>query len=186
MDWRYLTLLIGGFGLLIYLWIRWRSTEAGRLMLDTWKLRSPGAGRIYLHLALARFARIQGTMLQNGIPLLQALRIAKDSTGNRVLSLAIAQAAENVTEGNSLATPLGQCSYIPKDVVEMVAVGEESNNLEKVLLDIAETLEKRTSRQLELFVRLLEPMMLMVMAGFTLLIVAGLLLPVFMMSSTVK
>jgi general secretion pathway protein F/type IV pilus assembly protein PilC len=67
----------------------------------------------------------------------------------------------------------------------MVAVGEESNQLEKVLIDIANGLEKRTSRQLELFVRLLEPAMLLVMAGVTLLVVAGLLLPVFKMSSTV-
>jgi general secretion pathway protein F/type IV pilus assembly protein PilC len=68
----------------------------------------------------------------------------------------------------------------------MVAVGEESNSLEKVLIDIANALEKRTSRQLELFVRLLEPVMLLVMAGFTLLVVAGLLLPVFKMSQTVQ
>ena len=68
----------------------------------------------------------------------------------------------------------------------MVAVGEESNNLEKVLLDIADGLEKRTSRQLELFVRLLEPVMLLVMAGVTLLVVAGLLLPVFKMGSAVR
>ena len=68
----------------------------------------------------------------------------------------------------------------------MVAVGEESNNLEKVLLDIADGLEKRTSRQLELFVRLLEPVMLLVMAVVTLLVVAGLLLPVFKMGSAVQ
>ena len=68
----------------------------------------------------------------------------------------------------------------------MVSVGEESNNLEKVLIDISESLEKRTARQLELFVRLLEPAMLLVMAVFTLIIVAGLLLPVFKMSSTVQ
>ena len=65
----------------------------------------------------------------------------------------------------------------------MIAVGEESNNLEKVLIDIADGLEKRTARQLELFVRLLEPMMLLVMAGVTLLVVAGLLLPVFKMAA---
>ena len=70
-------------------------------------------------------------------------------------------------------------------VIEIVAVGEESNNLEKVLIDIADGLEKRTSRQLELFVRLLEPVMLLVMAVITLIIVAGLLLPVFKMSSTI-
>ena len=68
----------------------------------------------------------------------------------------------------------------------MVAVGEESNSLETVLIDIANGLEKRTSRQLELFVRLLEPIMLLVLAGFTLIVVAGLLLPVFKMSSAVR
>lgn len=177
-----LGLAVGGF----LLFRRWARTPAGRLVLDRWRLRLPVAGPIYLHLALSRFARIQGTLLQNGIPLLQALQIAKDSTGNRVLSQAIAQAAENVTAGNSLAAPLAACPYFPRDVVEMVTVGEESNSLEKVLLDIANALEKRTSRQLELFVRLLEPVMLLVMAGFTLLVVAGLLLPVFKMSSTVR
>jgi type II secretory pathway component PulF len=68
----------------------------------------------------------------------------------------------------------------------MISVGEESNNLETVLVDIADGLEKRTTRQLDLFVRLLEPIMLLVMAAFTLVVVAGLLLPVFKMSSTVK
>ena len=68
----------------------------------------------------------------------------------------------------------------------MIAVGEESNNLDKVLVDIADTLEKRTTRKLELFVRLLEPFMLLVMAGVTLVVVAALLLPVFKMGQTVK
>ena len=68
----------------------------------------------------------------------------------------------------------------------MISVGEESNNLEKVLVDISEALEKRTTRQLDLFVRLLEPMMLLVMAAVTLVVVAGLLLPVFKMSQTVR
>lgn len=175
-------LFIGG----LVLFTRWRRTPAGRLMFDTVKLKLPGAGKIFLNLALARFTRVQGTLLQNGVPLLQALRIAKDSTGNRVLANAIDQAAENVTEGESLAAPLRQCPFIPRDIVEMVAVGEESNTLEKVLLDIADTLERRTTRQLELFVRLLEPVMLLVIAGFTLIIVAGLMLPVFKMSSVVQ
>ena len=164
----------------------WARTETGRVTLDGWRLKLPSAGTIYLNLALSRFTRILGTLLKNGIPILQSLRIAKDSTGNRVLSQAIDHAAENVTAGNSLAAPLGQCKYIPRDVIEMVAVGEESNHLEKVLLDIADGLEKRTSRQLELFVRLLEPVMLLVMAFITLLVVAGLLLPVFKMSSAVS
>jgi general secretion pathway protein F/type IV pilus assembly protein PilC len=162
---------------------RWMKTDAGRLTTDGWRLRLPGAGKIYLNLAIARFARILGTMLHNGIPILQALRIAKDSTGNRVLANAIERSAENVTAGNSLAKPLSACTYFPRDVVEMVGVAEESNTLEKVLIDVANALEKRTSRQLELFVRLLEPVMLLGMAMITLVVVLGLLLPVFKMGS---
>jgi general secretion pathway protein F len=164
---------------------KWAATDKGRLIVDTWRLHMPGAGTIYLHLALSRFTRILGTLLHNGIPILQSLKIAKDSTGNRVLTQAISDAGENIKAGDSLAAPLMACKHFPRDVVEMMAVGEESNNLETVLTDIADGLEKRTARQLELFVRLLEPVMLLVMALITLVVVAGLLLPVFKMSSTV-
>jgi general secretion pathway protein F/type IV pilus assembly protein PilC len=185
LGWGGVAALLGSAGA-FFGFVSWARTDRGRFLLDGWRLRLPAAGKIYLHLALARFCRILGTLLHNGIPILQSLRISKDSTGNRVLSVAIDQAAENVTAGNSLATPLGQCKHFPRDIVEMVAVGEESNNLEKVLLDVATGLEKRTARQLDLFVRLLEPVLLIVMAAFVLLIVSGLLLPVFKMSSTLR
>jgi general secretion pathway protein F/type IV pilus assembly protein PilC len=163
----------------------WSKTPTGRLLVDGWRLRLPGAGSIYLHYALSRFTRILGTMLHNGIPILPSLRIAKDSTGNRVLADAIEKSAENIKAGDSLAAPLAACKYFPRDVVEMIAVGEESNSLETVLVNIAEGLEKRTGRQLDLFVRLLEPMMLLVMAGVTLIVVAGLLLPIFNMGGAI-
>jgi general secretion pathway protein F/type IV pilus assembly protein PilC len=164
----------------------WAATPAGRERVDAWKLRMPGAGNLFLMYSLSRFTRILGTLLHNGIPILQSLRIAKDSTGNRVLAEAIEQSAENIKGGDSLAKPLAACKFFPRDVVEMISVGEESNSLETVLVHIADGMEKRTERQLDLFVRLLEPMMLLVMAGVTLLVVAGLLLPVFKMSSVVN
>ena len=177
--------IAGGAALVVLLFRRWARTESGRMLVDGWKLRLPAAGSIYLHFALSRFTRILGTLLHNGIPILHALRIAKDSTGNRVLTQAIDKSAENIKGGDSLAAPLGACKYFPRDVVEMIAVGEESNSLETVLVNIAEGLEKRTTRQLDLFVRLLEPIMLLVMAAFTLVVVAGLLLPVFKMGKTI-
>jgi len=166
--------------------LRWKNTPNGRLRLDGWRLKVPGMGRIYLNYALSRFTRILGTLLHNGIPILRALKIAEDATGNRVLTQAIDRSAENVKAGDSLATPLAACNYFPRDVVEMISVGEESNSLETVLVHISEGLEKRTSRQLDLFVRLLEPLMLLVMAAVILVIVAGLLMPVFRMGSVVK
>lgn len=171
---------------LVGVWWWWTSTPDGRLIVDGWKLKLPGAGPIYRNLAIARFCRILGTLLHNGIPILQALKIAKDSTGNRRLTLAIDQAAENVTGGQSLGPPLQASGYFPKDIVEMIAVGEESNSLERVLLNIADGLEKRTTRQLELFVRMLEPIMLLIMASITLVVVLALIQPFLNMGRMIK
>jgi general secretion pathway protein F len=170
---------------LVFGWWQITSSPAARLWLDGMRLRLPVVGKVYLNFALSRFTRILGTLLRNGIPILQSLKIAKDSAGNRVLSNAIADAAEHVTAGNKLAEPLADCKYLPRDIVEMIAVGEESNQLEKVLLDTADALDKRTGRQLELMIRLMEPVMLLVMAVIILLVVLGLLLPVFKLGKAV-
>ncbi|MGL4420610.1 MAG: type II secretion system F family protein, partial [Gemmataceae bacterium] len=164
---------------------RW-SRGSGRRTADAIRLRLPLFGGIFLALSLSRFTRILGTMLQNGIPLLKSLGIAKDSTGNRILAEAIEESAANITAGAKLADPLRRCKHFPSDVVEMIAIAEESNTLEKVLLDIANNLERRTARNLELMVKLLEPVMLLVMAVVVLIVVAGLLLPVFKMGSAVN
>ena len=162
---------------------RW-TRRGGRKWADGMRLRLPLFGKIFLALSLSRFTRILGTMLHNGIPILRALAIAKDSTGNLVLAHAIEQSAENITAGQKLADPLRRCKYFPLDVVEMIAIAEEANSLEKVLIDISEGLEKRTSRNLDLMVKLLEPIMLMVMGFVVLLVVTGLLMPLFRMGST--
>ena len=92
---------------------RWVATDAGRLRMDHIRLKLPGFGKLYLSLSLSRFTRILGTMLHNGIPILKALQIAKDSTGNKVLADAIAESAENVTAGQKLAEPFRRISYFP-------------------------------------------------------------------------
>ncbi|MGL4461519.1 MAG: type II secretion system F family protein, partial [Planctomycetia bacterium] len=130
--------------------------------------------------------RVLGTLRKNGIPILNALRIAKDSTGNILMKEAIDEAAQNVKAGDKLATPLRASKCFPADVVEMIEVAEESNNLENVLLESADSLEARTTRQLELAVRLLEPVLMLVMASVTLAVVSALLLPIFKMSSAIK
>ena len=183
---NYWWLIIGGVVGTIVAYRRWVKTDSGRLKMDRFRLRMPGFGKLFLALSLSRFTRILGTMLHNGIPILKALQIAKDSTGNKVLSQAIEQSAENVTAGQKLADPFRRNAYFPKDVVEMIAVAEESNTLDKTLVDIADSLERRSARQLELFVRLLEPIMLLVMAAVTLTVVLGLLLPIFKMGGAVS
>lgn len=165
---------------------RMLQTDEGRRKLDEIRIRTWGIGQVVRSLAIARFCRVLGTLLKNGVPLLNSLRIAKDATGNRVLSEAIGEAAEHVSSGKSLAGPLGESKQFPVDVLEMIAVGEEANNLENVLVQVADKMERQTNRQLDLVVRLLEPMMLVIMAGIILFVVVALMLPIFQSSSTAQ
>lgn len=153
------------------------STDSGRWFLDRWRLKIPQAGTIYRNLAVSRFCRVLGTLLTGGVPIVKALRISSASAGNRVLSKAINDASENITAGESLVTPLKASGHFPPDVIEMIGVAEQSNTLETVLTNIADTLENQTWRKLDLMVRLLEPLMLLVMASAVLVIVVALLLP---------
>ena len=168
-----LILIAGGVAL-----SRWLKTEEGRMKFDAIRLKMIGIGPVVHSLAIARFCRILGTLLKNGVPILQSLRIAKDATGNRVLSRAIGQAAESLSAGEALANPLGASGQFPDEVVEMIAVGEEANNLEQVLINVADNMERQTERQLELFVRMLEPILLTFMAAITLFVVVALMLPI--------
>lgn len=177
--WIGLAVVIGlaVFGLRYYF-----NTKDGRHMADVLRLKTPGIGQVTRSLAVARFCRVLGTLLKNGVPLLNSLQIAKDATGNQILSNAIATAAENVSSGKTLAGPLRQSGQFPSDVIEMIAVGEEANNLEQVLVNVADKMERQTNRQLDMVVRLLEPLMLVMMASVILFVLIALMLPIFQSS----
>ena len=177
---RYGIWIAAGVAIIVGWIYNFSKSEEGRMRIDAVRLKIKGLGPIIRSLAISRFCRILGTMLKNGVPILQSLRIAKDAMGNRVLSEAISVAAESISAGKSLARPLQSSGHFPREVVEMIAVGEEANNLEQVLLNIAENMEQRTYRELDLFVKLLEPLMLLVMGVVILFIMVALLLPVFM------
>jgi general secretion pathway protein F len=158
-------------------------SAGARDKLDRVKLRLPMVGRIYRMVAICRFSRILGTLLANGVPMLQALRISQESIGNRALEKAVEEATENVRKGEPLAEPLAASGHFPPDIVDMIAVGEESNNLENVLVQIADSNEVRTGRLIDLAVRLLEPILLVIMAAVVLLIALALLIPILTLSS---
>ncbi|OHB80968.1 MAG: pilus assembly protein PilC [Planctomycetes bacterium RBG_16_64_10] len=158
-------------------------TPRGRLLADRWRLKIPIAGSIFLGFALSRFCRILGTLLRNGVPLLKSLEISSDSTGNRVLAQAILSSAENISSGDTLSRPLAQSGIIPRPIMAMISVAEESNRLEDVLITIADGIDRQVSRQLDLMVRVVEPLMLLIMACVILFVLVALLLPVFEMST---
>lgn len=162
----------------IFALLRYIATERGRKVFDRVKIKIPMVGKIFLNLAVARFCRVFGTLLVNGVPILRSLEISRESAGNVILTEAIAKASENITAGERLAVPLAACGHFPPTVVEMVSIAEESNTLDHVLVQIADGLEKRTFRQLDLFVKLLEPIMLLGLAAVVMFVVLALMVPV--------
>lgn len=152
-------------------------TESGKYWFDWFKIKFPMFGPIFLALAVARFCRVLGTLLHNGVPILKSLDISSRAAGNRILGESILKASENITAGQRLAAPLAASGHFPSQVVEMITVAEESNTLEKVMVQISDSLEKTTFRRLDILVRLIEPIMLLVMAMMVFFIVLALMVP---------
>jgi len=183
--------VLGRYGLLIAVaaagliyWLRrLAATPRGRMIVDRIKLKIPVAGAIFLGYAVSRFCRILGTLLRNGVPILKALEISSASAGNRVLAQAILQSAENISAGETLSRPLAECGVIPRPVMAMITVAEESNTLDEVLINIADGIDRKLGRQLDLMVRMIEPLMLLLMGVVIMFVLIGLLLPIFEMST---
>lgn len=176
-------LIGGGLVVLILMIVGAFRSEIGRRYFDRFQLKAPMIGSIITFVAICRFCRILGTLLKNGVPILQSLKISRDSAGNRLLAEAIDGATENVRKGAALSVPLSKSGLFPLDIVDMIAVGEESNNLDNVLVTIADSYEARTARKIDLMVRLLEPLLLVGMAGVVAVIAIALLLPILTMSA---
>ncbi len=149
------------------------------------KLRLPRIGALSRDLAVGRFARILGTMLENGIPMLTAMQISRDAAGHPILADAIGEAAEAVRTGESLSDPLAASGLFTDEVIEVIRVGESANNLPVVLGALADTLEKRVDRQLTAVVRLMEPILLLIMGGLVFFIFSALVVPMLQMTSQV-
>ena len=161
-------------------------SQVGQALWDRYRMNIPIFGSAIRMTCITRFCRIMGTMLANGVPLLQALAIAKDAAGSIMLARSIEQAAESVRAGQTLAQPLRESGMFPDDVLEMIAVAEESNQLEKTLMQIADTVERKTNRKLDQVVRLVEPLILIVIAIVIGMMAMGLLFPIFNMASALK
>ncbi len=142
-------------------------------------------GSLLRSISVARFCRILGTMLGNGIPVLQAMQISKDAAGNQVMVNAIEAASKSVQSGESLAEPLERSGLFEEDVIEVIRIGESANNLDEVLVSLAETLESRIDRVLTTSVRLLEPALLLGLGLAMLFIIMALVVPLVMLTDTV-
>lgn len=150
-----------------------------------WPLRVPVIGPVLKAIAVARLCRLLGTMLGAGVPLLASLRVTREAAGHPALAEAVDAAAEAVRAGEPLATPLAASGLLSEEVTEMIAVGEAANALDTVLVQVAESLERRVDRLLGAAVKLIEPLLLVVLAGAVGLVAVALLLPLTQLSGQV-
>jgi type II secretory pathway component PulF len=165
------------------IWQRIKETFSGRRTIDRVKITTPLFGDIAKKNAIARFTRSLGTMLKSGVPILSALAISKEAMGNVILMQDIDEASAGVKQGRSLAEILRRSRYFPAMVLDMIAIGEESGNLDEVLINVADSYDKQVDRAMKVFISLFEPFLLVVMASIVGFVVVSMLLPVFTLSS---
>jgi general secretion pathway protein F len=160
--------------------------EKTRYRLHEWQLRMPLIGRLVRGANASRFTSTLSILSRSGVPLVEALRIAAEVSSNLLIRDAIRQAAVKVTEGGSLSRALEDSGYFPPMMMQMIFSGEQSGELDNMLLRASAMQEKELSALIATLLGLFEPMMLLVMAGVVLMIVLAIMLPILSMNDLVK
>ncbi|MBI3920307.1 MAG: type II secretion system F family protein [Armatimonadetes bacterium] len=158
------------------------ATPKGRFFWDTIKLRLPAFGKLSVKIGVARMARTLSTLLRGGVPILTALEVVRDVIGNERLARGIDDVRDKVREGQSIAEPLRQSGLFPPLLTHMIAVGEESAELDSVLMTVANSYDVEVENTIKALIALLEPVIIMTMGLIIGFIIAAMLLPVFQMN----
>ncbi|MBF0275954.1 MAG: type II secretion system F family protein, partial [Nitrospinae bacterium] len=171
-------LLMGGIALFFFL--RYLLTIPSiRFSWDSFKFRSPIFGNLIQKIEVARFTRTFGTLIQSGVPILQALTIVKDTVTNAKIADSIDPVYIKVKDGSGVADPLEEQKTFPVMAIQMIKVGEETGQLESMLLKVAETYELEVEKTVKALISLLEPLMILVMGGIVGAIVISMLMAIF-------
>jgi type IV pilus assembly protein PilC len=160
-------------------WNRIKHTEQTRNFIDPLKLRIPVFGILFQKIALSRFARNLGTMMHSGVPILQALEIVADTTGNSVVGKAVRDVQESVRQGESITAPLDRHPVFPPMLVQMMAVGEDTGQLDEMLHKISEFYDQEVEATTESLTALIEPLMIGFLGGIVGAMIIALYMPIF-------
>jgi general secretion pathway protein F len=164
---------------------RWVATEKGRYKWDGFKLRMPLFGRLTRMVAISRFAKTLSTLLASGVNVLMSLDIVKNIVGNKIIEEAIQKARESISEGATISDPLRRSGVFPPIVVHMVAIGEKSGDLEGMLLKVSDAYDNEVEAIITGLTAMLEPIMIVLMAGIVFFMMISILLPLFQMNNMV-
>lgn len=158
---------------------RYIKTEMGKRQYDLLRLSVPVFGMLNKKVAISRFCRTLGTLLSSGVPIMQALEIVGRASGNEIISMTVNKVRESIREGESIATPLGASGMFPPMVTQMVAVGEETGNLDSMLGKIADFYDTEVEYMLASLTSMLEPIMIVGMGGIVGFIVISVFMPLY-------
>ena len=176
---KYWYLVIGFAFLASFLFKRYKKTEAGRANLDAIKLKIPIFGTLFHKTALSRFSSTAGMLLRSGVPILQALDIVADTVNNAVMSRAVVDVQASVREGESIAKPLARHAVFPPMVVQMLAVGEETGQVDTMLDKVAKFYDQEVEASVDALTSLIEPLLIAIIGGAVGAAVIALYMPMF-------
>lgn len=174
------------FAALVAAFLAYIKTPNGKLNFDKFKLNAPVFGEINRKGAIARFTRILGTLIKSGVPILEALSVSSNAIGNLVISSAVLGAKTKIKEGQSISGPLAASGVFPPMVTQMIMVGEESGELEEMLINVAKFYDQEVDRAVDNLTAIIEPL-LMVFIGLTVgTMIIAMYLPIFNMVNLIE
>lgn len=177
--------IVTGVGL--FFGVKWYDQPGrGRYNMDKLRLKVPVFGDLLLKVAVARFTRTLGTLVSSGVPILQAIKIVKDTIGNEVLSTVMDEVSASISQGETISKPLHRSKVFPLMVTHMIAVGEETGALDSMLTKIADNYDLIVDETVGALSSLIEPLMVVFMGGAIGLIVMAMFFPMFEMINLVK
>jgi type IV pilus assembly protein PilC len=165
--------------LFVFLFKRYKKTDKGRANLDAIKLKIPIFGTLFHKTALSRFSSTAGMLLRSGVPILQALDIVADTVNNKVMSRAVVDVQASVREGESIAKPLARHAVFPPMVVQMLAVGEETGQVDTMLDKVAKFYDQEVEASVDALTSLIEPLLIAIIGGCVGAAVIALYMPMF-------
>jgi len=164
------------FGIIFLLRIA-RQFRAGRLVLDTVKLKIPIIGQLSGKIAVTRWTRTLGTLISAGVPILDAINVSRETAGNEVFANMLGNVHNSIRQGDTFAGPLKQSKTVDLIVANMVSVGEETGDLDKMLMKVADNYDEQVDVLVASLMSLLEPIMILVLGAVVMTIVLAIFLP---------
>jgi type IV pilus assembly protein PilC len=165
---------------------KFRASESGRRKIDHWKMKAPVFGKVVRLNLFGQFARVLATLLQNGVPVLTALKITEQVMPNYLVKEAVAKTREAVTDGKTLAQPLARSKIFPQLMVDLVKIGEETGDVPGALSNIADTYESELQVGLRVMTNLIEPVLIVLMAVVVGFLLLSVMLPMFKLIANIN